>query len=95
MAYRLTANRIAALRQAVAHPKGSVHAMTPASDQTALEGLGCAASIDDCGDVLTSDGPTSPDDPHRSHPHFLRVTDTGRDALAAYDRAQAEKGQQR
>ena len=93
MAYRLTARRITALRQAVAHPKGSIHAMTPASDQHALEGLGYAAFIDDCGHVNVYDQPSQSPTEHSGHPHFLRVTDAGREALAAYDREQAEKEQ--
>jgi UPF0042 nucleotide-binding protein len=78
MAYRLTEDRLAALRTAAEHPKGSIDARTVSkADELALEALGLAASIDDCGHVQGAD---DPEGVHRSHPHFFRITDAGRRA---------------
>ncbi|MFI7142868.1 hypothetical protein ACIBQ5_35755 [Streptomyces massasporeus] len=78
MAYRLTEKRLAALRTAAEHPKGSIDARTVSkADELALEALGLAASIDDCGHVQDTD---DPEGAHRSHPHFFRITDAGRRA---------------
>ncbi|MFJ9427875.1 hypothetical protein [Streptomyces sp. NPDC101249] len=79
---RLTPKRLAALRLAAEHPKGSIdpRSVTEA-DELALEELGLADSIDDCGHVQ---GAPDPDGEHRGHPHFFRITKTGR--------TEAEKG---
>jgi hypothetical protein len=76
---RLTTPRLAALRQAAAHPKGSFPSLT-ARTEIVLEQLGYAASIDDCGHVNT-DAAASQETEHRYHPHFLRITPAGRAAL--------------
>jgi hypothetical protein len=81
---RLAPKRTAALARAAQHPKGSIPASQlglTARDEEALEQLGYAASIDDCGDVLTSE-PRPADDPHRGHPHFFRITAEGRAAVS-------------
>jgi hypothetical protein len=75
MAPRLTPKCLAALRLAVAHPKGNISSLITtatgekswlkASDEIALEESGFADSIDDCGHVQ---GTTDPKREHRSHP---------------------------
>jgi hypothetical protein len=50
-----------------------------ARDEEALEQLGYAASIDDCGHVNTDPATTSRSE-HAGHPHFLRITPAGRAA---------------
>lgn len=87
---RLTPRRIAALQQASAHPKGSIPAGgLSARDEEALEQLGYAASIDDCGHVNDDPGATSLSE-HRGHPHFFRITEAGRAALHVRE-AEAER----
>jgi hypothetical protein len=84
---RLTAKRLAALRQAASHPKGSIPAAQTgltARDEEALEQLGYAASIDDCGHINTDPAATSRSE-HRSHPHFFRITAAGRAAVQTAD----------
>ena len=77
---RLTPRRLDVLRQATAHPKGGIPAdRLTAQDEEALEQLGYAASIDDCGHV----NPDSQETEHRFHPHFYRITPAGRAAVAA------------
>lgn len=73
---RLTAKRRAALRTAASHPKGSFDARTVSADDIiALTDLGLADDIDDCGHAQ---GSADPQNIHRGHPHFLRITDAGR-----------------
>ncbi|BBG20668.1 hypothetical protein RVR_P143 (plasmid) [Actinacidiphila reveromycinica] len=89
MAPRLTPKRLAALRLAAAHPKGNISSLImtvtgekswlKASDEIALEESGFADSIDDCGHIQ---GAADPEREHRSHPHFFRITDAGRQAVA-------------
>ncbi|MFJ2407088.1 hypothetical protein ACIOUE_37975 [Streptomyces xanthochromogenes] len=96
MAPPLTPKRLAFLRRAADHPKGSILPMlvTDAgvamflrgADETALKELGYADSIDDCGHVQGS-----PDHEHRSHPHLFRITDAGRQAVQAADPATSGK----
>ncbi|WNI19915.1 hypothetical protein [Actinacidiphila sp. ITFR-21] len=78
MAPRLTPKRLAAIRTAAEHPKGSIDPRTVSkADELALEELGLADSIDDCGHVQRS---PDPEHTHRGHPHFFRLTDDGRAA---------------
>lgn len=77
---RMTLRRLAILRKAAAHPRGSI---IPASgravaarDVEAFEAAGYAASIDDCGHINTDPAATARDG-HGSHPHFLRLTPAG------------------
>lgn len=82
---RLTPKRLAALQQAASHPKGGVPpGGLTAGDIEALEQLGFAASIDDCGHINT---PPPPDgytpEGHDFHPHFFRITPAGRAAVQA------------
>ncbi|WP_331720099.1 hypothetical protein OG762_51625 (plasmid) [Streptomyces sp. NBC_01136] len=80
-AHRLTEKRLAALRIAAEHPKGSIDARSVSiADELALEELGLANSIDDCGHVQGTD---DPEGEHRGHPHFFRVTNKGREAARA------------
>ncbi len=51
------------------------------SDEAALEELGYAASLCEHGHVNT--GPAPYGAPHRGCPHFFRITDEGRRAVAA------------
>lgn len=85
MAHRLTSRRLAALRAAVAHPRGNINprveiapgvkAWLTAADEIALEELGClGGSIDDCGHVQGSADRTE----HRAHPHLFRITISAR-----------------
>ncbi|MDO0939259.1 hypothetical protein QQY66_49035 [Streptomyces sp. DG2A-72] len=87
---RLTPKRLAFLLAAAEHPKGSILPrvelpsggtawLTPA-DETALEELGLADSLDDCGHIQ---GTPDPDGEHRTHPHVFRITDQGRAAARA------------
>ncbi|MFF3256494.1 hypothetical protein ACFYWP_37185 [Actinacidiphila glaucinigra] len=76
---RLTPKRRDALTEAAQHPRGSISARTAKADQAAIEAMGFAASIDDCGHQL-EDGKDAGE--HRSHPHFLRITEAGRDAIS-------------
>ncbi|MCX5426095.1 HIT family protein [Streptomyces sp. NBC_00078] len=77
---RLTERRLTALRLAVAHPRGSIDARSVSkADEIALETLGYADSIDDCGHVQ---GAPDPDHIHRGHPHYFRITGKGRAACA-------------
>ncbi|WP_438297668.1 hypothetical protein [Streptomyces sp. HUAS TT7] len=90
MAPQLTPKRLAFLRAAANHSKGSILPMLTtdagakvflrAADETALEELGYADSIDDCGHVQ---GSPDPDHDHRPHPHLFRITDAGRQAVQA------------
>ncbi len=77
MAPRLTPKRLKALRNAVAHPKGNIGQLIEttdagkkvwltAADEVALEELGYADNIDDCGHIQ---GSPDPDNVHRGHPH--------------------------
>jgi hypothetical protein len=77
---RLTPRRLAALLAAAADSEGGIPTadLTP-RDEEALEQLGYAASIDDCGHVNSDPGDTSLGE-HRSHPHFFRITAAGRAA---------------
>jgi hypothetical protein len=85
---RLTPKRLTALQAAAQHPKGSIPASRlTARDEEALEQLGYAASIDDCGHV-NSDPDAASRGEHWSHPHFFRITPAGR---AAAQRPQPEK----
>ncbi|WP_324290274.1 RapZ C-terminal domain-containing protein [Streptomyces antarcticus] len=95
MAPRLTPKRLKALQNAVAHPKGHIGQLIEttdagkkiwltAADEIALEELGYADSIDDCGHIQST---PDPGNVHRGHPHFFSITDTGRQAAA--DEAQA------
>jgi hypothetical protein len=78
---RLTPKRLAALRAAARHPKGSILAgALSGRDEEALEQLGYAASIDDCGHVNSDPDATSRGE-HRGHPHFFRITPAGRAAI--------------
>ncbi|MFE2693620.1 hypothetical protein [Streptomyces mirabilis] len=88
MTPRVTPKRLAALRAAARHPKGSILPridlpsgktvwLTP-SDEIALEELGYADSIDDCGHIQ---GSPDPDGTRRPHPHVFRITDAGRQAV--------------
>jgi hypothetical protein len=81
---RLTARRLAALRHAAATATGGIPSGSGLTirDVEALEQLGYAASIDDCGHVNANPSATARG-PHRSHPHFLRITPAGRDAVQA------------
>jgi hypothetical protein len=77
----LTPRRLAMLRAAAGHPKGSIPSRgLAARDETALEDLGYAASIDDCGHISADADACSE---HSSHPHFFRITQAGRAAAAA------------
>ncbi|MFJ3673652.1 hypothetical protein ACIPSE_45145 [Streptomyces sp. NPDC090106] len=87
---RLTPRRLAALRAAATHPKGSIlpRIEMPSgeivwltrADETALEELGLADSLDDCGHIQ---GTSDPEGDHRTHPHVFRITDQGRAAARA------------
>jgi hypothetical protein len=81
---RLTPKRLAALRQAAGHSKGSIPVVAglTARDEEALEQLGYAASIDDCGHV-NADPDATLRAGHGSHPHFFRITPAGRAAVQA------------
>jgi hypothetical protein len=81
---RLTPRRLAALQQAAAHPKGGIIpgvSDLTISDVEALEQLGYAASIDDCGHVNTFPSADFTPSKHDCHPHFLRITPAGRAAV--------------
>ncbi|MFE9484618.1 hypothetical protein ACFYNM_39320 [Streptomyces spororaveus] len=92
MAPRLTPTRLIFLRNAASHPKGYIQAMLTsdagekvflrAADAAALEELGYGASLDDCGHAQGSPDPAGA---HRSHPHYFRITDAGRQAVQAAD----------
>jgi hypothetical protein len=83
---RLTPRRLALLQQAAAHPKGSfmptASRAVSARDADALEALGYAASIDDCGHVNDNAKATAVSG-HGGHPHFWRITAAGRAAAQA------------
>jgi hypothetical protein len=92
MASRLTPNRLTALRLAAAHPQGNISPLIAtdsngrkvylkASDETALEELGYAASMCEHGDINTSTAGRPYGDPHRGCPHLFRITDAGRQAV--------------
>ena len=71
------------LQTAAADPKGSIPSRgLTARDETALEQLGYAASIDDCGHVNTDPAACGE---HSSHPHFFRITPAGRAAAGGQD----------
>jgi hypothetical protein len=81
----LTPRWLDMLREAAARPTGGVfprgsRAVT-GRDFEALERLGLAASIDDCGHVHPGDGWTAADEPHGGHPHFFRITGAGREEV--------------
>ncbi|THA47506.1 hypothetical protein [Streptomyces sp. A1136] len=89
MAPRLTPKRLKALQNAVAHPKGNIGPLIETTDagekiwlrptdEIALEELGYADSIDDCGHVQ---GSPDPEHIHRGHPHFFSITEAGRQAV--------------
>ncbi|MEU2454818.1 RNase adapter RapZ [Streptomyces sp. NPDC012765] len=89
MTPRLTPKRLKALQNAAAHPKGNIGSLIEttdagkkiwltAADEIALEELGYADSIDDCGHTQ---GSPDPDNVHRGHPHFFAITDAGRQAV--------------
>jgi hypothetical protein len=83
---RLTPKRLAALQQAAAHAKGSIIPGVSGlriHDVEALEQLGYAASIDDCGHVNTFPCADSTPSEHDCHPHFLRITSAGLAAVQA------------
>lgn len=83
---RLTPRRLAALQQAAAHAKGSIiPGVTGLTnrDVEALEQLGYAASIDDCGHVNTFPSADFTPSEHDCHPHFVRITPAGRAATQA------------
>lgn len=86
---RLTPKRLAFLRAAAEHPRGSILPrvelpsggtawLTPV-DEVALEELSLADSLDDCGH---SHGTADPGGEHRGHPHLFRITAEGRAAIA-------------
>lgn len=76
MTPRLTAGRLTAVRDAAVRASGTLHPMlVSAADTEALEVLGLASFLDDCGHLL---GSPDPEDLHRSHRHLLRLTDAGR-----------------
>ncbi|MFD4020637.1 HIT family protein [Streptomyces sindenensis] len=81
MTPRLTRKRRAALLRAAAHPRGNIDPRTVSkADEIALETLGFADSIDDCGHVQ---GAPDPEGEHRGHPHLFRITTAGRNEIAA------------
>lgn len=83
---RMTPRRFAALKSATSHPRGSIPAgQLSGRDEEALEQLGYAASIDDCGHVNNDPAQTAAGE-HRSHPHFLRITGAGRQAVQAEEK---------
>lgn len=78
---RLTPRRLVALRDAAVRASGSIHPMLVSeADVHALEVLGLAGFLDGCGHLL---GAPDPGAEHRSHPHLLRLTAAGRDAVHA------------
>lgn len=78
----LSSRRLAMLREAASSPRGGIVLRSgraaSARDEEALEAMGFAASIDDCGHVHPGDTWTAADEPHSSHPHFFRITAAGR-----------------
>ncbi|MGW2227470.1 HIT family protein [Streptomyces formicae] len=78
---RLTEKRRAALRLAAENPRGTIDPRSVSkADELALETLGYADSIDDCGHAQ---GAPDPGHLHRGHPHYFRITEAGRAALTA------------
>lgn len=82
---RLTPRRLVALQQAASDAKGGIPTRDlAAGDIEALEQLGFAASIDDCGHINTSPPPGGyTPEGHDFHPHFLRITPAGCAAVQA------------
>ncbi|WP_332758331.1 hypothetical protein [Streptomyces sp. MT206] len=76
MTPRLTAGRLTAVRDAAVRTSGTLHPMlASAADTKALEALGLAGFLAECGHLP---GSPDPENLHRSHHHLLRLTDAGR-----------------